>query len=498
MPRSRAAESHPRAVPAMGQELKLVGLDFGSTTCSAVVAGARLHEDRLTGRRELVEVTPRYRSELAFTPFGERPAAKDEPDEANGLIDLEAAARLLDGWLAAGGVRGPELFGGGALITGLCARKANAARLAELVRARLGEAVIATADDPCLESLVAFLGSCGELSRGEPQTPLLNLDIGGGTTNLALGRAGEVLRTGCLRVGARHLRFVPGTYRLNGCSALGARLLAHLGIARQRGDQLTQAEVEAVVDYQVTLLEAACSGQRAPLKTALGREFEQVELRLPAELHQCTLVFSGGVGALIHARLSRPAEPPTTCFGDLGPHLAQRIIESQLLRRPVRTDDHAGRATVLGLLTGCTQIAGSSVFLARPDCLPLRDLPIVGRISLYDSAAELTDALLLLRHSPRGGALQVTLPEPTPAALRTLGARLHEGLQALAFPPEQPVVLLLAQNLAKVLGGYITGWRPAAFNLIVLDELAVGAARFVHLGRAHEQLIPVSLYGLQR
>ena len=153
----------------MGQELKLVGLDFGSTTCSAVVAGARLHEDRLTGRRELVEVTPRYRSELAFTPFVERPDAPDEPDEDNELIDLEAAARLLDGWLAAGDVRGPELFGGGALITGLCARKANAARLAELVRARLGEAVIATADDPCLESLVAFLGSCGELSRGEPQ-----------------------------------------------------------------------------------------------------------------------------------------------------------------------------------------------------------------------------------------------------------------------------------------------------------------------------------------
>ena len=476
----------------MIQQIKLVGLDFGSTTCSAVVAGARLYEDRLSGRRELGEVTPLYRSELAFTPLAHQP---NEPDE---LIDLEAVARLLDGWLAAGGVQGPELFGGGALITGLCAGKANAARLAELLRARLGEAVIATADDPCLESLVAFLGSCGSLSRAEPQAPFLNLDLGGGTTNLALGRAGEVLRTGCLRVGARHLRFIPGSYRLTGCSALGARLLAHLGITRQRGDELTRTEVDAVADYLVTLLEAACSGQRAPLTTALGREFEQVELRLPAELPACTLVFSGGVGALIHARLRGQAAPPTTCYGDLGPHLAQRIIDSQLVRRPVRTDENAGRATVLGLLTGCTQVAGSSVFIARPDCLPLRDLPIVGRISLSASAAELTCALLLVRHSPRGGALRVMLPAPTPTALRTLGDRLQAALQALAFPPTQPIVLLLADNLAKVLGGYITGWRPAAFNLLVLDELTVGEARFVHLGRAHEQMIPVSLYGLQR
>ena len=46
----------------------------------------------------------------------------------------------------------------------------------------------------------------------------LNVDIGGGTANLASGRAGEVAELGCLSIGARHVRVEPGTYRLLGLS----------------------------------------------------------------------------------------------------------------------------------------------------------------------------------------------------------------------------------------------------------------------------------------
>jgi len=52
----------------------------------------------------------------------------------------------------------------------------------DAVRRRLGDAFIATADDPCLEAWLAFHGSCAALSRAQPHTPILNLDIGGGTT----------------------------------------------------------------------------------------------------------------------------------------------------------------------------------------------------------------------------------------------------------------------------------------------------------------------------
>jgi ethanolamine utilization protein EutA len=129
----------------MPNRVTLVGLDFGTTTSSAVVATAALLRNTVTGRTELSQVRERFRSEMLFTPLdGDR-------------IDVARAEATLDAWLTAGGVRTDELFGGGALLTGLTAQYEKAALLVELIRRRLGDALIATADDPCLESWLAVV-----------------------------------------------------------------------------------------------------------------------------------------------------------------------------------------------------------------------------------------------------------------------------------------------------------------------------------------------------
>jgi ethanolamine utilization protein EutA len=156
------------------RRVSLIGLDFGTTTSSAVVASASIEQRWAAGRVELADFDEPYRSEIVFTPFR---------DDA---IDEARVGELIEGWLAEAGVRAEALFGGGAILTGLAAERRNAARLTELIRARIGGAVLATADDPCLESWMAFMGSAAALSRARPDTPVLNLDIGGGTTNLAL------------------------------------------------------------------------------------------------------------------------------------------------------------------------------------------------------------------------------------------------------------------------------------------------------------------------
>ena len=201
--------------------VKLVGLDFGTTTSSAVIAAARLQRTA-TGRMELDFREEIFRSDMVFTPL-----------LADDRLDIAQVERLLDGWLAAGQVQGGELFGGGALLTGLTAQKDNASALVSLIRRRLGDALVATADDPRLESWLAFMGSCAGLSRQHPEKAILNLDIGGGTTNIALGQAGQVLRTGCLFLGARHVQVVPGTYQIVNLSRYARDLLQHLGIAKR-------------------------------------------------------------------------------------------------------------------------------------------------------------------------------------------------------------------------------------------------------------------------
>ncbi|MBI1832987.1 MAG: ethanolamine ammonia-lyase reactivating factor EutA, partial [Planctomycetes bacterium] len=123
----------------MADHVKLIGLDFGTTTSSAVIAAAQVRRGA-TGRMDLDFQQEIFRSDMVFTPL-----------RADDQLDVAAIEGWLDRWLAAGRVREGELFGGGALLTGLTARKGNASALVGLIRRRLGDALVATADDPCLE-----------------------------------------------------------------------------------------------------------------------------------------------------------------------------------------------------------------------------------------------------------------------------------------------------------------------------------------------------------
>lgn len=320
----------------MPDRVQLIGLDFGTTTSSAVVAEASLARSAVTGRVDLADFRTLHRSPMAFTPLdGDR-------------LDLAALGRTLDAWLADGGVSPEDLFGGGALLTGLTARRDNAAGLVALVRGRVGRALVATADDPCLESWLAFHGACGPLCRAAPDTPFLNLDVGGGTTNLALGLAGEVRRTGCLFVGARHVRVEPGTYRVVSLSPFARDLFAALDV---RGDTLSARDVSAVVGWYVRLLEAAVRGDRAAFLDPVAAGHVQVPYRPPDDVPPA-VTFSGGVGELVYAHLAGEPWPGTTAFGDLGIDLAQAIVRSPLWASSLAKyrPASAGRATVYGLL----------------------------------------------------------------------------------------------------------------------------------------------------
>src|SRR5262249_35002317 len=159
-------------------------------------------------------------------------------------------------WMAAAGVRAASLFGGGALLTGLAAKQNNSHRLVQLIRNQLRDAVIASADDPRLESWLAFMASAAAISNAHHDRNVIHLDIGGGRTNLALGRARNVIDTGCWFVGARHVQVIPGTYRIVRLSPYAQQLFAHFGIAKGAGDELSKSELDAVLDFYVTVLES--------------------------------------------------------------------------------------------------------------------------------------------------------------------------------------------------------------------------------------------------
>lgn len=462
----------------------LVGIDIGSTTTSGLLARAVARGD--AGRRsELTDVEIIHRSEPIFTPF------------VGQAIDAPRVAAWIDGWWNTAGLAAKEVAGGGAIVTGFAAQAINAATVRSLVHERFGNALIATADDPALESWLAFMGNCRDLSLIEPARPFVNLDIGGGTTNIALGVAGQVRHVGCYYIGARQIRFEPGTYCLTTLSEIGWRLLADLGIARSPGEVLSFTEVSALADRLVESLEAIIAGEDSSLPDGAAQYLEQLAYH-PAGDEKPIVTLSGGVGELVYRAALGGELPGTTAFGDLGIDLARRILQSPRLSADLR--DHVplalGRATVLGLAVHHAQLSGSTLFLPHPERLPWPDLPIVGRLSWPADDAAWPAALELAARSERGACVAIELADGGSQTVRDLGHRLAALFSASQFPAARPLALLVNQNVGQALGQYATGWRRLDVNLIVLDELPDRGAAFATIGKPRGPLVPVWFYGL--
>src|SRR5207245_4429823 len=98
----------------------------------------------------------------------------------------DPVARLSDGPYAAAGWTREMVDTGAVIATGEAARKDNAAAIVGLFSGQSGRFVCATAGHH-LEALLAAHGSGAVAVSRSPETPLvLNIDIGGGTTKLAV------------------------------------------------------------------------------------------------------------------------------------------------------------------------------------------------------------------------------------------------------------------------------------------------------------------------
>jgi ethanolamine utilization protein EutA len=447
----------------MNDIVQLVGLDFGTTTSSALAAQARLRRNAVTGRTDLDDFHETFRSELVFTPL------------VDGKLDEARLERHLDDWFAAGDIRPEHVFGGGALLTGLTALRGNADAITRLVRRRVRDALVAGANDPHLESWLSYQGSCAGLARAHPDRSFLNIDIGGGTSNFALGRAGEVIRTDFLFVGARHVQVQPGSYRVVGLSEHARQALETLGVHKEIGHELSAAEVDRYLQANLELLRTTAeqiAGEANPIIT-----------------------FSGGVGELIYRHARGEDWPPMTCYGDLGIDLAKKILESATLTKDVRAFQPAtaGRATAYGLLRHSTLISGNTVFLAAPERLPLANIPILG--TLASESGDLDQMLDWIARSPVGGCLRVEVGA-SGDAVRRLGTRIGEAVDKRRFSSDHPLVLLVRENIGKLLGEYVTAWGARPLHLLVIDELDIRAAQFVHVGALRDRVLPVSFFGM--
>lgn len=181
----------------MTETILSVGIDLGTSTTQLILSELEIQNMASSFTVPRIVISDKriiFRSEILFTPI-----------LADNLIDVEAIRDFVTKEYANAGIKKEEIGMGAVIITGETARKDNASNVLDAMSGFAGDFVVATAG-PDLESIIAGKGAGAHTYAKENNTSVVNLDIGGGTTNLSLFDRGELIDTACLDIGGRLIK----------------------------------------------------------------------------------------------------------------------------------------------------------------------------------------------------------------------------------------------------------------------------------------------------
>jgi ethanolamine utilization protein EutA len=376
---------------------------------------------------------------------------------------------------------------GAVITTGEAARKENASAIVALFSGQAGKFVCATAGHH-LESLLAAYGSGAVALSRAPATPLvLNVDIGGGTTKLAVCRDGKVDETAALDIGARLVSWdASGTVR--SVTRAGARVAAEAGVQLGVGEHPTGGALQAVAERIAEIALSVPAGSDT-LDPGLWLT-DPLESRGPFR----TLVFSGGVGEYVNGWESEE-------FGDLGLRLGAAIGRS-LARFEVLRPVESIRATCIGASQYTVQVSGDTLFLSDPSLLPLRDLAAVAvRPQSPDAGAiagEIRAGIARVDREDGAFALAVRWTHgPAYGALRALCAGIVDGISA-RLDPARPLVVVLDADVAGIVGQILKEELGVRSAVVCVDQITLSDLDFIDIGAVvpEKSVVPVVVKSL--
>ena len=243
-------EDHPLSKLDM-ITLTSVGIDVGTATSQISFSRLLLRRlgRELSSRFVVTERKTLYLSPVHFTPY----------TRARERIDEQALGRLVDTAYQEAGITPEQVDTGAIILTGEAIRRDNARAIADLFAAQRGNFVCASAGHN-FEALLSAHGSGAVALSAEQQCRVLNIDIGGGTTKLAVAEKGKVLSTAAFHVGGRLLAIDDA-----GCISVlepGGQFLARqVGFQWQVGDRVTGAQIEKLADHMARVVLRLAQGE---------------------------------------------------------------------------------------------------------------------------------------------------------------------------------------------------------------------------------------------
>lgn len=331
--------------------LTSVGVDIGSSTSHLVFS--RLELERQGSRYVITKREVLAESEILLTPY---------IDETT--IDSDALGRFIDAQYDLAGLTRWDVDTGALILTGVAVRRRNARAIADLFAQEAGRFVAVSAGD-ALETTMAAHGS-GAAGRSAAAGVTMNVDVGGGTSKVAICIGGKVREVTAIDVGARLIAMDENrrVVRIEDAGRYYAKLE---GIDLTLGRQMSEAELDAIVGRMADqLIELVQLKQLSADRKHLLR---LPELTYPGPIDIIT--FSGGVSEFIYGR-----EPRN--FGDLGARLAKAVrARVDALGIKVEAPTNGIRATVIGASQYTIQVSGSTIFISPARAVPVRNLPAV-------------------------------------------------------------------------------------------------------------------------
>src|SRR6266403_5574464 len=166
-----------------------VGVDIGSSTSHLVFS--RIVLERLDSRYVVTTRETFYQSDILLTPYS-----------AEETIDADALGAFIERQYKDAKVDPDEIDTGALILTGVAVRRRNARKIGELFARQAGKMVAVSAGDS-LETVMAAHGS-GAVARSiRDKATVMNVDVGGGTSKIAVCRDGAVAGVTAVDVGAR-------------------------------------------------------------------------------------------------------------------------------------------------------------------------------------------------------------------------------------------------------------------------------------------------------
>jgi ethanolamine utilization protein EutA len=469
--------------------LTSVGIDIGSSGTQLIFSRVNLRRlgESLSSHYFVVSRETLFQSPVALTPY-----------ESEHRIDQRALGAIIDAAYNASGIHPESVDTGAVILTGEALRRENAADIARIVADRGGDFVCAAAGHH-MEAMLAAFGSGAARVSADTGKRLLNIDIGGGTTKLAIVEAGRVVSTAAFHVGGR-LQVVAANQQITRLEPAGQHLARLAGFDWALGEVIDPAALDVLADSMAdAVVRAVCD----PEPTAAIRALYLTE-RLSDVGPIDGVMFSGGVAEYIYDRETRD-------FGDLGRRLGsalRRKVAAGSLPWPLLPAKECIRATAIGASEYSVQLTGNTLYISSHSALlPRRNLQVIkppcelaeeidsesvarairAHLSLFDLADGEREFALALQW--RGAPSY----ERVVAFARGIAAAL-----SVQIARKQPLYLILDCDLAQTLGGVLREDLGVESELLVIDGVVLVDFNYIDLGkiRLPSHTVPVTVKSL--